>query len=222
VYHVVDAALQHRLQQERKPEMSAAPRATREVPAEEPMHLLEIVDNSAMLYKKGVECMAEIQSRAVECAVQHNKETIALWKQLAEKLPWMPRANMFDNLAGTMDRVAEAQKTTIKLAVDQTRVFVDMVKERTAAARKTADAMSKFAQQSFEQSVAAQKKVTEATVAETRSAFENVRERFVVPGGEAVAESFRKSVDTILDAQKELLETASSRWAPEAETVSAA
>lgn len=192
----------------------------REVPAEEPRNR-EFVENFALLYKKGVECVAELQNRTLDCAVQHQKETAELWKQMFEKFPWMPRTNLFDGLAGTLDRYAEVQKAATNLALDQARIYVDIVKERAAAAGKTADTMAKFAQQNFERSMAVQKKVAEAAVAETKLVFDNARERFTVPGGEFVAESIRKSVDAVLDAQKDLLETASSRWVPEPETVAA-
>lgn len=196
------------------------PKVSRDVPAEEPRNL-EFIENFAMLYKKGVECVAELQNRTLDCAVQHNKETAELWKQMFDKLPWAPRMNLFEGFAGTLDRYAEVQKAAINLAVDQARLLAEIVKERTATAGKTADTISKYAQQSFERSMTVQKKMAEAAVAETKSAFENARERFTVPGGEFVAESIRKSVDTVLDAQKELLETASRRWEPEPETVAA-
>ena len=201
--------------------MSPTPRATRDVPAEDPVRIPEFIENIAALYRKGVECMAKLQNQTIDCAVQHNKETLELWKQTMEKMPWAPRVNMFDGFAGTLDRFAEAQKATVNLAVDQTRAFVEMVKERTASAGKTADSISKFAQQSFDRSIAAQKEVAEATVAETKSAFDNARERFVVPGGEAVAESIWRGVDTVINVQKELIETASSRWTPAPEAVTA-
>jgi len=202
--------------------MSPTQRINRDAPVEESLTSPEFIERFAILFKKNVECVAEAQSRAIDCAVQHNKEAMELWKQMMDKLPWAPRVNVFDGLSGTMDRIADAQKGAISLAVDQSKAFVEMVKERTAAAGKSADSISKFAQQSFDRSVAAQKKVAEATVAETKSAFENARERFAVPGSEAVAESIRQGVDAVINAQKDLLETASSKWAAVSETVSAA
>lgn len=201
--------------------MSATPRAGRDVPAAEPQVNLNLFENVAVLYKKGVECAAELQNKALDCAVQQNKQAVVLWEEMMEKLPWAPRVKMFEGYAGTLDRLAEVQKAAILLAVDQARVVVEMVKDRTAAASKTAETMSKFAQQSFKQSVAVQTKVAEAGIAETKAAFENVRERFPVPGSDALAESIWKSLDTVMDAQKEMLETAASRWTQEAETVTA-
>jgi hypothetical protein len=201
--------------------MSAAPRTSRDIPAVDPAKSLEFIENAATLYRKGVERMAELQNRSIECAVQHNRETIELWKQMAEKLPWMPRLYVFDDAAGTLERLAEAQKSAINAAVDQARSFTEMVKERTVIASKAAESISRFSQQSFERSVAAQKVVAEATVNETKSAFESVRDRFPVPGGEVVAESIQRGVDAVIDAQKELLQTASRRWASVAEPVAA-
>jgi len=201
--------------------MSPNPKANRDVPLEESAKNLEFIESFATLYKESVECMAQLQSQTIECAVQQNKKTMELWKQMIEKLPLAPRVNMFDTFAGTLDRFAEAQKTAINLAVDQTRAFVDIMKERTASTSKTADTVSRFAQQSFERSLAAQRKVAEATAAQTKSTFENARELFAVSGGEAVAESIRQGVDNFIDAQKEVLETVSSRWTPAPEAVHA-
>lgn len=201
--------------------MNANPRAPRDIPPEEPVKNPDFVENFATLYKKTVECVADIQNRSIDCAMQHEKEAIELCKQMTEKLPWAPRVNLFDGLAGSLERFAEIQKAAINFAVEQNRGFAELVKERAASAGKTAGSMSKFAQQSFERSVAAQKKATEATLAEAKSAFEKARERFAVPGDEAVAESIRHGVDTIIDAQKEVLETASKGWTPARETVHA-
>jgi hypothetical protein len=199
--------------------MSTAARPIRDVP--ESAKNIDFFENAAILYKKGVERIAELQNRYIECAVQQNKDMLELWKHMTEKLPWASSMNVCDDAAGTIERFAEAQKTAINLAVDQSRAFVEMVKERTATVSKSADSISKFAHQSFERSVAAQKKVAEATVTETKSAFENARERFSGPGTEAVTESIQRTVDTVINAQKELLETARSRRSSGAEKVGA-
>jgi dGTP triphosphohydrolase len=201
--------------------MSSSSRPIRDVPPVDSAKNIDFFETSAILYRKGVERIAELQSRYIECAVQQNKEAIELCRQTVEKLPWASYMNVFDDAAGTLERFAEAQKTAINLTVDQTRAFVEMVKERTATASKSADSISKFAQQSFERSVTAQKKVAEATVSETKSAFENARERFAGPATEAVTESIQRTVDTVINAQKELLETARSRRAPAPEKVAA-
>lgn len=202
--------------------MNATPRSPRDIPVGEPVKPSEFFEEFVTLYGKGVECMADLQTRTLDCAVQQNKETFDAWKRLADKLPWMPRLTLFEGFAGSLDRFADAQKAAIRLAVDQTRAFVDLVKDRTAAAGKTVDTFSRFAQQSFDRSVAAQKKAAEATVAETRSAFENVREQFPVPGSDVVTDNLRKSVQTVIDAQKDLLDTAVRSRTPAAQTVGAA
>lgn len=202
--------------------MSPTPKSTREFLAEEPAKTLHFFAEAAMIYGKGIECMAEIQNKTIDCAAQQNKELVKLWKQVAEKAPWAPRVNIFDGYAGTLDRLTEVQKAMVHLALQQTRIFVEVVKERTTAASDSIGTLSNFAQQSFDQSLAAQKKAAEAVAAEASSAFDKARERFSVPGGEDVAESIRRSVDSIITAQKDLLETASSRWTPAPETVTTA
>ena len=201
--------------------MSPIPKPTRDAPHVEHAKATDFVEAFATLYKDQIECLAEIQNRTIDCAVQHNKSTAELWKQMIEKAPWMPRVNMPDNFSATLDRLAEVQKVAIKLGVDQTRLFVDVVKERTFSAGKTSETMSKFVQQGFAQSLAANKKFAEATLAESKAAFQNVRERYPVPVSETMAENIQQGVDAVINAQKDLLDTVSHHWTPAAETVSA-
>lgn len=188
--------------------MSPAPKAKKNAAAEEPVKEKEIRENFATLYAKSVERMAEIQKHSIDLAMQQNKETIGIWKQLTEKFPWSPTQG-FEEAETTLERFAGTQKTAIDLMVEQTQAFVEMVKERAAAVDKTTDSVLKFAKQSFDRSLDAQKKAAGAAVNETRSAYENAREQFEFPGGAAVAESIQHGVDAIVEAQKELLETVS-------------
>lgn len=199
--------------------MNQVPKPNRDAPHVEGSKTLELFEAFATLYKDEVECLAEIQNRTIDCALQHNKATTDLWKQMLEKVPGMPRVNMPESLSTTLDRLAEMQKVAVKLGVDQTRLLVDVVKERTTSAGKTGEAMSKLVKQGFEQSIAANKKFAEATLEESKAAFQNVRERYPVPGSEAIADNIQQGVDAIINAQKDLLETVSHHWTPARQTV---
>jgi hypothetical protein len=188
--------------------MSVTPRAPREAVAEEPREKAEIRDSYAALYSKGVQRLGDVQKRSIDVALQHNREAVELWKQMADKLPWAPRLKVFEQAVQNLERLAETQKTAIDLVVEQTGAFVDMLKERTAAFEKANDAILNFGQQSFDRTVAAQKKTAETTITGTKSAFENAREQFGFPGGDAVAARIQRGVGAVIDAQKELLETA--------------
>lgn len=189
--------------------MSPVAKPKRNVAAEASPTDKELRDNFATLYTKSVERVAEIQKRGIDLAMQQNKETIELWKLLTEKLPWAPLEKSFEEAETTLERFAGTQKTAIDLMVEQTHAFVEMVKERATAVDKTTDSVLKFAKQSFDRSVDAQKKATGAAVNETKSAFESAREKFEFPGGTAVAESIQHGMDAIVEAQKELLESVS-------------
>jgi hypothetical protein len=190
--------------------MSATPKAPRDAVPEESTRIPDIRDNFAALYSKGVERVAEVQKRGIDIALQHGKEMIDLWKQATEKLPWAPRLKAFDQAPATLERFADAQKTVIDLVVEQTRALVEFAKDRQTTAGKGTDSVLNFAQQSFDRSVAAQKKAAAATVTQTKSVFENAREEFGFPGSEVVADSIQKGVDAVVVAQKELLETISA------------
>lgn len=189
--------------------MSPAPRAKRDAAAVEAAKDHEMAEKVAALYTKSVERMADIQKRSIDVAMQQNKEVIGLWKQVAEKLPWAPQLKGLDEAAGRLEHFAGTQKSAIDLMVENTRAFVEMVKERTAAAEKTTDSVLNFAQESFDRTIETQKKAADAALAETKSAFENARAHLEFPGGAAVAESIQRGVDAIVEAQKELLETVS-------------
>lgn len=166
----------------------------------------EIREKVATLYTRSVERVADIQKRSIDLALQQNKETFGLWKQFAEKMPWAPQWKGLEEAADALEHFAGTQKTALDLVVEQTRAFVDMVKERTAAAEKATDTVLDFAKESFDRSMDAQKKAADAAVNETKSAFENAREHFDFAGGSAVANSLQHGVDAIVEAQKELLE----------------
>lgn len=189
--------------------MSPAVKAKRDAVPERPEKDKEIREKAAALYTRTVERMAEIQKRSIDIALQQNKETFGLWKQLAEKLPWAPPLNVLEETADTLERFAGTQKTALDMMVENTRAFVELVKERTAAVEKTTDTVLNFARESFDRSIDAQKKAADAAVNETKSAIENAREHFDFPGSAAVAESIQHGVDAIVEAQKELLEAVS-------------
>ena len=96
--------------------------------------------------------MAEIQKRSIDFALQQNKDTIGLWKQLTEKLPWAPPMKGLDEAATRLERFAGTQKTAIDLMVENTRAFVEMMKERTEAVENTTGSVLNFAKESFDRS----------------------------------------------------------------------
>jgi dTDP-D-glucose 4,6-dehydratase len=74
-------------------------------------------------------------------------------------------------------------------------------------ATKATDAVVNLATQAVERSVTAQKKVVETTVAQTKAVMEATRQQMNVAGIPADAvNSFRRGVDTFVEAQKEMLD----------------
>ncbi len=187
--------------------MTPAPKAKRDSVPEKPEIYKELRENLATFCTRSVERMAEIQKRSIDIAMQQNKEAFGVWKQLAEKLPWAPQMNGLALAASTLERFAGTQKTALDAMVEQSRAFVEIMKERAAAAEKTTDSLLDFARESFDRTIDAQKKAADAALSESKSAFDKAREQFDFPGGAAVAESIQHGVDAIVEAQKELLET---------------
>ena len=65
-------------------------------------------------------------------------------------------------------------------------------------------------QQTVEQSVEAQKKALDYSVAQTKAAFQTAKKQFGLTGtpAEAAADSFQRGVDSMIETQKELLDIA--------------
>lgn len=187
--------------------MKETARTSRTPAPDESAKVLEMRDNFATHYIKGVERLADIQKRSIDFALQHNQEAIALWKQATDKLPWVPRVPVLEQTAAAVERMAETQKWAIDLMVEQTRAAADLFKDRAGSWKKTTDAMLTFAQDSFNRTVGAQKDAAEAVMSHGKATYEKAREHFEFPGSHAVAETFQRGVGSVLEAQKAVLET---------------
>ena len=130
-----------------------------------------------------------------------------LLKKAAARLPGAPRIPMFDLAYGAVSRLADVQKAAVDFLVDQNRIWMDAYKDRTGSARKTGESASHAVKQVIESSFAVQKKALEHTAAHTKAVVDAARNQFGISGtqADAMTDSFRRGVDTIVEAQKELL-----------------
>lgn len=185
-----------------------APKINREPGPEETAEKAVVRDEIAALFLHGMARYAEVQKQYVDLAVQQNKEMFEVWKKTAEKTPGVPRLPLLDVAMGAFNRYADIQKSAIDFAVEQSKVWTETLKDRTSTANKSAEATSNVAKQTMESSFAVQKKAFEHTAAQTKAVVDAARQQFGFKGpqADAMTDTFQRGMDTIIEAQKELLE----------------
>jgi len=188
--------------------MSPTPRIIREAVGENTADTVEIQDNYAAIFLRGVERIAEFQKHAIDFAVQQNTELVDIWKKATEKVPGGPRLPMLDLASGAVSRYADTQKAAIDFVVEQSHVWTDAFKDRASTLKKSNDSTVNVAKQTMERSFAVHKKALEHTAAQTKAMVDAAKHQFGFTGtqADAMTDTFQKGVDTIVEAQKELLD----------------
>lgn len=185
-----------------------APKMNREPIPGDAAEKAQVRDEVTALFLHGIERNAEVQKQYVDIAVQHNKELFEVWKKAAEKTPGVPQLPLVDVVLGALNRYADVQKSAIDLVVEQSKVCTEALKDRTNTANKSAESTTNVAKQTIESSFAVQKKAFEHTAAQTKAVVDAARQQFGFKGpqADAMTDTFQRGMDTILEAQKELLE----------------
>lgn len=187
--------------------MSPAAKTNRESVMDDVTEKAGFRDETATLFLRGVERVAEVQKQFIDLAVQHNKEMVEILKKAAAKMPGAPRIPMLDLAQGAVNRYADIQKSAVDFIVDQNRIWTDAFKDRTGTVKKTGESATHAVKQAMESSFAVQKKALEHTAAHTKAVVDAARNQFGFSGtqADAMTDTFRRGVDTIVEAQKELL-----------------
>ena len=188
--------------------MTPAAKMHREPIMEERQDDTEFRNQAVDLFLHGMERIAEMQKQWIDVALQHNAETIEFFKKASSKVPGLPRLPVLDLASGAMKGYADTQKATIDFAVEQGRVWSNSLKDRAATVRKSTESTTNVAKETMERSFQVQKKALEHTAAQTKALVDATRRQFGITGSQAdaLAETFERSVDTVVDAQKELLD----------------
>ena len=188
--------------------MSAAPKTNREAVRDDEADKQVVCEDIAAFFLRGVERLAEAQKQCIDLAVQHNTDMVDSLKKSAEKMPVVTGMPMLDLFAGAATRYADIQKAAIDFVVEQSRIWTDTVKDRTVEAKKTAESTTNAAKQTMEKSFAVQKKALEHTAAQTKSVVDAAKRQFGFTGtqADAMTGAFQRGMDTIVEAQKELLD----------------
>ena len=187
--------------------MAQTSRASREPVADDTSEPIEFRNDVAALYFRGVERMAEVEKQFIDLAAEQNKEMGELIKKAAARLPGAPRIPLFELSYSAVNRFADVQKAAVDFIVDQNRIMIDLFKGRTDVVSKAGEMATNAAKQLMERSIAVQKKALDHTAAHTKAMVDATRNQWGLSGSQADAmtDSFRRGVDTIVEAQKELL-----------------
>ncbi|KAA6463072.1 hypothetical protein DYQ86_07000 [Acidobacteria bacterium AB60] len=188
--------------------MTAAAKANRDPVMEDGPSKPEFQDESAALFLRGMERIADVQKQCIDVAVQHATELVDVARKTAGKLPGVPAAPILEVTSGAINRYADTQKAAIDFVVEQGRVWTDMFKDRSRSEKISSESTTSVAKQALERSFAVQKKALENTAAQTKAVVDATRRQFGLTGTQADAftDTFQRSVDTVVEAQKELLD----------------
>ena len=188
--------------------MSAAPKMNRETVREDGAEKPVVREDIAGVFLRGMERLAEAQKQCIDLAVQQNADVVDHLKKTAEKMPVAAGIPMLDLFVGAATRYADTQKAAIDFFVEQSRIWTDTLKDRTSEVKKTTESTTSAAKQTMEKSFAVQKKALEHTAAQTKAVVDAAKRQLGFTGtqADAMTDTFQRGMDTIVEAQKELLD----------------
>lgn len=168
----------------------------------------DFVESLTSLFLKNVERFGEIQRQTLDFAVQQNSEILDAYKKMAAKMPGAPSLPMFDLAAGAVSRYADTQKSAINFVLEQSKMWTDSVKNRTSFSKDVADSSTKAAKQTMERAFGVTKKALDNSAAQAKAVLDATKEQFGPNGPhvDAVTDTFKKGIDTIVDAQKVVMD----------------
>jgi hypothetical protein len=146
-----------------------------------------------------------VQKRAINSVTEHNAEVMQAWKKQSSAAPGL---FLVDLATTAFDRFADTQKGAIDLIVEQTHALAGLVKERRVNATRVIDEGVTKAQDTINQSVAAQKTMLDFTSKQTKTAFETAKQQLGYEGTPvgAAADSVQRGMEVVVEAHKDLLD----------------
>ena len=167
-------------------------------------------ESIATMYAEGVERLAEVQKKSIDFAALQQADLINTWKKTLSRVPGVPGMFMLDLAASAFGRMVEAQKNTIDLVVEQSQALAELTRERGKALAEATDGVVEFAREAAERSAVIQKKALEQAAAQTKAVFDTAKQQpgFSGSAADAATSTFHRGIDTLLEAQKDLLDIA--------------
>jgi hypothetical protein len=175
----------------------------------------EVTETIATLYTKSVERLADAQKNTLDMALQQNAEVIGAWKKIAKSVPDSPIPSILDLFGNMFGQIVDLQKGAIDLALEQSNALAGLAGERADFITSAGDTVKTIVQDAVQRASATQNKVIEFSAAQAKTAFDTFKKQAGVAGTpvEAAADSIQRGFDTLVEAQKEILNIASKRTA---------
>jgi len=163
------------------------------------------------LFMAGFEHTAEIRKQTAGFVAQQNVAIVDAWKKMIPGVP-VPGMYFLDLMSSGFQRYADLEKQQVDLAVKNMRDLATLFHERNVAAGKIVERATEMVQESVDRSVAVNKKALDSTAEHTKEVFEKSRQQFGSTGeqAEALANSFHRGIDAIVETQKDLLDIAAT------------
>ena len=186
--------------------MSLAPRVNADQPANA-AQFEEFESSLTGLFLKSMERFGEIQKQTLDFAVQQNSEILDAFKKMSTKMPGGPNLPVFELAEGAVARYADTQKSAINFVLEQSKVWSDALKNRNRSTKEAMESNTKTAKQSLERAFGVTKRALDNSAAQAKAVLDAAKEQFGPNGPqvEAVTDSFKKGIDTLIDAQKEVM-----------------
>lgn len=148
----------------------------------------------------------ELQKNAVTLAAEQAGDWIGACKDVLSHFPMSPPSLFFDLAAQAVQMSAETQKSAVDFVVQQTEMMTDMAKERNQAYSQVAESATSAFAATMTRSVEAQKRVLESASQQNKAIFAATRRKVGNGPGSALVDSFERGADTMVKAQKSILE----------------
>jgi len=170
----------------------------------------EVNDVFAPFYLNTVNRVAELQKNSLDVVAEQTTEWVAAWKKAASYLPVPTPTFFFDVFGQAVQTAVETQKSAIDLAVEQAEAVTEIAKQRADAYSKIAETATAAFQTTVTRSVAAQKKALEFAGQQNKTIWEATKKQVGSGPAGIIADTFERGTQTVIDAQKSLLEATTS------------
>jgi hypothetical protein len=164
----------------------------------------------------GVARVAELQKNSLDIAAEQTAEWIGACKNAFSFLPVATPTFFFDVFGQAVETCVETQKSAIDLATEQTKAVTGIAKQRANAYAEITESTKAAFQTTVTRSVEAQKKVLEFAGAQSKAISQAAKKQIGVGPVAVLIDSFERGANTLIEAQKSILEASTKPLAANA------
>lgn len=170
----------------------------------------EAAEVFAPFYVNTVNRVAELQKNSLDALAEQTSEFVAAWKKAASYFPVPTPTFFFDVFGQAVQTVVETQKSAIDIAVEQTEAMAKIATQRANAYADITETATEAFKTTVTRSVEAQKKVLEFAAQQNKAVWEATRKQTGNGPASIIADTIERGTNTVIEAQKSLLEAATT------------